>query len=89
LGGGLLLFTGSLLCDALIKDGDMKPFNTKPLFIAGLGSMAVAIPLAFVIDKHTKNAAVIYNKGLSSSTLTNAEMKMVVSYNNIGLKITF
>lgn len=55
----------------------------------GAGLLVVSIPFTIAYTKHAKNAVILYNNGLKQTVFHDMNVKLGVTYNGIGLKITF
>ena len=55
----------------------------------GAGLAVISIPFTVAYIKHAKNAVMIYNKGLKYSSMIKIDLRMTMTNNGVGLKITF
>lgn len=55
----------------------------------GAGLIAVSIPFTAAYTKRAKNAVHLYNNGIKSTGMNNVDLKIGLTYNGIGIKLTF
>jgi hypothetical protein len=55
----------------------------------GAGLVLVAIPLVTAYTKHARKAVAIYNKGLKYSSLNQLNIRLGITFNGIGLRVSF
>jgi hypothetical protein len=55
----------------------------------GAGLVVVSIPFISAYNKHAKNAVSIFNKGLKYSSMVRPDFKLGITYNGIGIRISF
>lgn len=55
----------------------------------GAGLIVVSIPFSTAYTKHARNAVNLYNNGLKSTGLNKIDFKIGLTYNGIGVIVTF
>ncbi len=55
----------------------------------GAGLVVISIPFVSAYNKHAKKAVSIYNKGLKYSSIDRPDFKLGLTYNGIGIRISF
>jgi hypothetical protein len=88
LAGSLFLSLSSLTNTIL---GNYFLDSKQSLILLGVDVvlLGIAIPIISSSSKHTKKGVVIYNNGFKPSILNNADIKIGVTNNGIGMKIRF
>lgn len=59
------------------------------LAAVGAGLIVISIPFSTSYSKHAKKAVALYNNGLKQSGLNSPEVRLGLTYNGIGLRVTF